>query len=144
MDWQETLVIDAGCDAPEICESDGQVYLAGCCAAAGQGKPGPDGKRPFDVLNTFSHPEILLARWGTTGLYLLTRDRVELLVTLPPGGDAAYPGLVSPEPGKLVMSTYSDVAYISGQVRSMHFPKYQYKQTDCDIYIAEIEVGQAE
>ena len=98
---------------------------------------------PFDVLNTFHHPTLPgPARWGTTGLYRLQRDRAELLVTLPPGADAAYPGLVSVESGKLVMSTYSDVAYISGQIRPMHFPEFEYKQTDSDIYIAEIEVGQ--
>ena len=41
-----------------------------------------------------------------------------------------------------MLSTYSDVAYISGQVRPMNFPEYEYKRSECDIYIAEIEVGQ--
>ena len=140
--WEHDLVLHDGCDAPVMCDCAGQTYLAGRAAAAGHGKPGADGRMPFGAVNTFSHPSVPFARWGTTGLYLLDRDRAELLVTLPPAADAAYAGLISPEPGKLVLSTYSDVAYISGQVRPMHFPEYQYKRSDCDIYIAEIEVGQ--
>ena len=90
----------------------------------------------------FTHPAGLFVRWGTTGLYRLRRDQAELLVTLPPGADAAYPGLISVEPGKLILSYYSDVAYISGQSRPMHFPEYDYKRTESDIYIAEIDVGE--
>ena len=40
------------------------------------------------------------------------------------------------------MSYYSDVAYVSGEVRPMHFPEYRYKESESDIYIAEIEVGE--
>ena len=61
---------------------------------------------------------------------------------MPPSFDASYPGLVSLEPGKLVMSYYSDVAYASGEVRPRHFPEYRYKESESDIYIAEIEVGE--
>ena len=75
-------------------------------------------------------------------MYLLRRDNAQLLVTFPPGADAAYAGLISVEPGKLIMSYYSDVAYISGQVRPMHYPEFRYKRSECDIYIAEIEVGE--
>ena len=127
VDWQETLAIDSKCDAPSICESDGQVYVAGRCRA------------PH---NTFSHRESPFAHSGTTGLYRLRRDRADLLVMMPAGHDASYPGLVSLEPGKLVMSYYSEVAYGSGEVRPRYFPEFIYKQTDCDIYIAEIEVGE--
>ena len=126
-EWEKKMTLPDGCDAPVMCTSGNEVYLAGRCRA------------PY---NTFNHPTLPGVRWGTTGLYRLQRDRAELLVTLPPGADAAYPGLVSVESGKLVMSTYSDVAYISGQIRPMHFPEFDYKQTDSDIYIAEIEVGQ--
>ena len=145
VNWEETLVIHAGCDAPSICESGGEVYLAGRAAASSMGLPNPDGTKPFELQNTFSHPNHPngpRVRWGTTGLYRLRRDRADLLVTMPPGADAAYPGLVSLEPGKLIMSYYSDVAYISGQVRLRHFPEYRYKESECDIYIAEIEVGE--
>ena len=64
----------------------------------------------------------------TQGLKILARRR--------------NPGLVALAPGQLLMSYYSDVAYyISGQIRSRYFPEFRYKETDCDIYIAEIEVG---
>jgi hypothetical protein len=97
---------------------------------------------PFALQNTFSHRESPFIRSGTTGLYRLRRDRADLLVLLPPGYDASYPGLISLEPGKLTMSYYSDVAYVSGEVRPMHFPEYRYKESESDIYIAEIEVGE--
>ena len=140
-EWEETLQLPAGCDAPVMCESGGHVYLAGRCAGSGQGEPGPDGTMPFDLVNTFTHPEIPTVSSGTTGLYRLTRERADLLVLMPPAYDASYPGLVSLEPGKLIMSYYSDVAYASGQVPLKHFPEYRYKESECDIYIAEIEVG---
>ena len=131
--WEHDLVLHEGCDAPVMCACGDAVYLAGRCkSAASRG-----------LHNTFSHPQSPFSRWRTTGLYRLRPGQADLLVTLPPGADAAYAGLISPEPGKLVLSTYSDVAYISGQVRPMHFPEYQYKRSDCDIYIAQIEVGQA-
>ena len=130
--WELDLVLHEGCDAPVMCACGDAVYLAGRCAiAASRG-----------LHNTFSHPQSPFSRWGTTGLYRLRPGQADLLVTLPPGADAAYAGLVSLESGKLIMSTYSDVAYISGQVRPMNFPEYEYKRSECDIYIAEIEVGQ--
>ena len=124
-----------------MCESGGEVYLAGRASAASIGMPNSDRTKPFELQNTFSHPGGPQVRWGTTGLDRLRRNRAEFLVTMPPGADAAYPGLVSLETDKLIMLYYSDVAYISGQVRPRHFPEYRYKQWECDIYIAEIEVG---
>ena len=137
-EWHEGVVLPATCDAPAMCETNGEVYVAGRCSLW-QDKPARGGLKSF---NTFNHAETPFGRSGTTGLYLLRRDNAQLLVTLPPGGDAAYPGLISVEPGKLIMSTYSDVAYISGQVKPMHYPEYRYKRSECDIYIAEIEVGE--
>ena len=125
-----------------MCESGGQVYLAGRCANSRQGIPGADGTMPFALQNTFSHQEVAGVRFGTTGLYRLTRDRADLLVLMPPAYDASYPGLVSVEPGKLIMSYYSDVAYASGQVPLEHFPEFRTKESECDIYLAEIEVGE--
>ena len=137
-EWHEGVLLPAGCDAPVICETDDEVYLAGRCSMWQQ-EPDPGGAKTF---NTFNHAESPFARSGTTGLYLLRRDNAQLLVTFPPGADASYCGLVSVEPGKLIMSYYSDVAYISEQVRPMHYPEYRYKRSECDIYIAEIEVGE--
>ena len=141
-DWEKALDITAGCDAPVICESGGHVYLAGRCAGSNAGEPGPDGAMPFALQNSFSHRENPFSRSGTTGLYRLSRDRAELLVLMPPAFDASYPGLVSLEPGKLIMSYYSDVAYASGEVRPRHFPEFRYKESESDIYIAEIKVGE--
>ena len=130
--WAIDLLLPDGCDAPVMCTCGDDVYLAGRCAiAASRG-----------LHNTFSHHSSPFSKLGTTGLYRLRPGQADLLVTLPPGADAAYAGLVSLESGKLIMSTYSDVAYISGQVRPMNFPEYEYKRSECDIYIAEIEVGQ--
>ena len=112
------------CDAPVMCTANGKVYLAGRVEAPGEEAGSATGTGGS----------------GTTGLYHLTRGKAKLLLSLPPGGDAAYAGLVSPEPGKLVMSTYSDQAYFSDAVKPRHFPKYLYKRSDCDIYVAEIEL----
>ena len=54
--------------------------------------------------------------------------------------DAASANLVSPGPGKLVMSYYSDVAYWTGLVKPRHFAEFRYKASESDIYLAEIEV----
>ena len=129
---------------PYICKicPDGEIYLAGRCAGSGAGEPGPDGAMPFALQNAFSHRESPFIRSGTTGLYRLRRDRADLLLLLPPAYDTSYPGLVSLEPGQLIMSYYSDLAYVSGEVRPKHFPEYRYKESESDIYIAEIEVGE--
>ena len=78
---------------------------------------------------------------GTTGLYYLTKGKAELIRYFPQGGDASYPGLVSPEPGKLVISYYSDVAYWTGLVKPRHFAEFRYKSSESDIYLAELRVN---
>ena len=119
-EWSEVVDLGVRCDAPVVCTTNGKVYLAGRRATPGERPdvPGP----------------------GTTGLYELTRGKAKLLLSFPTGADAAYAGLVSPEPGKLVLSTYSDAAYLSGAVKLMHFPEYLYKRSECDIYVAEIDL----
>ena len=77
---------------------------------------------------------------GTTGLYHLTKGKAELIRHFPQGGEASYPGLVSPEPGKLALSFYSDVAYWTGLVKPKHFPQFRYKASESDICLAEIVV----
>jgi hypothetical protein len=141
-EWKETQRLPAGCDAPVMCESGGHVYLAGRCAHSAQGVPGADGSMPFALQNTFDHVERPGVRSGTTGLYRLTRDRADLLVLMPPAYDSSYPGLVSLEPGKLIMSYYSDVGYVSGEVPLKNFPEFRFKESECDIYVAEIDVGE--
>ena len=105
------------CDAPVMCETGGQVYLGGRC-------PVPN------------------SPCGTTGLYRMRpQGPAELILALPPAGDAAYQGLISLEPGKLIMSYYSDFAYWSGLIKPRHFDRFRFKMTDCDIFVAEIDVA---
>jgi hypothetical protein len=123
-DWQGGHEIGR-CDAPVMCEADGEVFLAGRIA-------GPQ----FAGVDAHTYPS------GTTGLYHLKRDAARPLIAMPVGGDASYAGLVCPEPGKLVMSYYSDVAYWSGILTPRSAAHYQYKASDCDIYTAEIEIAE--
>ena len=123
-DWQAGHEMGR-CDAPVMCEVDGEVFLAG--RIAGPRFAGIDGR---------TYPQ------GTTGLYHLTRTAARPLIAMPVGGDSSYAGLVSPGPGKLVMSYYSDVAYWTGILAPRSAAQYQYKASDCDIYIAEIEVAE--
>lgn len=118
--WSKIIDLGNRCDAPVMCTSGNTVYLAGRVEAPGD------------------PPGILGA--GTTGLYELTYGKTKLLLTFPPGADAAYAGLVSPKPGKLILSTYSDAAYSSDTIKPKHFSEYMYKKTESDIYIAEINI----
>ncbi len=70
---------------------------------------------------------------GNTGIFSVEKGKVEPLFALPSDGDAAYPGLISREWGKLIISYYSQHAYLSGVI-SGSTPRV------ADIYIAEIAV----
>ncbi len=120
--WQGGIKI-GWCSAPVMCESGGQVYVAG--------------RGPAKVV--INRNEIG-GKKGAPTLYRLSREGTEPLVSFPAGGDCSYPGLISPESGKLIMSFYSDVAYQSGQVKPKFHDEYGYKRTACDIYLAEISV----
>jgi len=71
---------------------------------------------------------------GNTGIFKFDRGEVKPLVALPTYGDAAYPGLISPKPGRLVISYYSQHAYLSGAVCG-RFPD------SADIYLAEVSIA---
>lgn len=111
------------CDAPALCEVDGEMFVAGRLEAP-----------------RFLGSELLAYPQGTTGLYHLTHDTARPLIAMPIGGDASYAGLISTGSGKLVMSYYSDVAYWTGVLPTQSTDQFQYKASDCDIYIAEIDV----
>jgi hypothetical protein len=68
---------------------------------------------------------------GNTGIFLAEREGVTPFLALPSDGDAAYPGLVSRQPGRLLISYYSQHAYLSGvlQGASPH---------SSDVYMAEV------
>ena len=114
--WEGNVDLGVRCDAPAICASGDQVYLAGRVAAEG-------------------NPH------GTTGVYRLERGRAQLVLSMPAGGDSSYPGLISLAPDRLAMSYYSDVAYWSGMAAPKHFEAYLRKRSECDIYLAEFRVS---
>ena len=141
-EWYHQHTMFSGCDAPVMCESDGEVYLSGRAAASYMGVPSEDGTRPHELQNAFVYHTIPFSRLGSTGIYRLRKERADLLLVLPAAGDASYAGLISREPGDLVISYYSDVAYASKQQRPEHFPEFIFKASECDIFLAEIEVGE--
>ena len=110
------------CDAPALCEADGEVFVAGRLRV------------PLFEGDLRLHPQ------GTTGVYHLTRDGAQPLLAFPVGGDSAYAGLITTGPGKLALAYFSDVAYWSGVLQPKSAAQYQYKATDCDIYLAEIDI----
>jgi len=97
---------------PVFCETGGRLYVAG--------------RRRTNTIWRMQ-----LTPSGNTGIFLVEREGVAPFFALPSDGDAAYPGLISREPGKLLISYYSQHAYLSGvlQGASPH---------SSDIYIAEI------
>ena len=111
-------------DAPAICASGDEVYLAG--------------RGPTRVVQK---PDEIGGKKGTTTLWRLKRGSMEELVSFPAGGDASYPGLTCQETGKLVVAFYSDFAYQTGAITPKYHPEYVYKRSANDIYLAEIEVA---
>jgi len=131
---------------PALCASAGQVYVAGR-------------RNPIAPWIPQHSPA------GNTGIFRLDRDGVEPVFALPSDGDAAYPGLVSLEPDRLIVSYYSQHAYLSGALEgerkdSPHLarwgvlrreepgqelpPGYElahYKSGPVDIFVAEIDVA---
>ena len=98
--------------APVICESQGKVFVAG--------------RRRTDA------PWIpQTTPLGNTGLFLVKRGAVEPILAFPSDGDAAYPGMVSPEAGRLIISYYSQHAYRSGVIQGI-------SPHASDVYVAEI------
>ena len=120
--WDEGVNLEVVCDAPVMCTTGGRTYMGGRTYASQA-----DGR--------------VCSPGGTTGLFHLTAGRAELIHMFPAGGDASYAGLTSQEPGKLVMSYYSDAAYCSGQVKPLYHDRYSYKRSASDIYIALLDVG---
>ena len=101
---------------------------------------------------------------GNTGIFRLDADGVTPVLALPSDGDAAYPGLLSVEPDKLIVSYYSQHAYLSGALEadrspSPHLERWgvlrreepgqvtprkelsHYKNGPADIYVAEIDLA---
>ena len=123
------------------------------CTRSGNRNVARDYARALDMYYVYGVEFIELPRfWGPGGgvrhrcehgnaiVSRFPLGNVELIRHFPTGGDASYPGLVSPEPGRLAISYYSDVAYWTGTVKPRHFSEWRYKSTECDIYLAELNV----
>ena len=82
---------------PALCESGGKVYVAGR----------RDPTAPWIPQHSPA---------GNTGIFQLDRDGLTPVFALPSDGDAAYPGLLSLEAGRLIVSYYSQHAYLSGAI----------------------------
>jgi hypothetical protein len=142
-DW-EIVDLEAMIHCPAMCESGGKVYVAGR----------RDTNTPWNPQD--SPP-------GNTAIFLLDRNGVTPVFALPSSGDAAYPGLISLEEDRLIISYYSQHAYLGGVIeadkRSLHHierwgairraappPDYPlelsyYKNGPADIYVAEIDLA---
>ena len=99
---------------PVFCQTEGKLYVAGRRRIDAPWKPQ-------------SSPA------GNTSIFIVKKGQVEPFLALPTYGDAAYPGLISPEPGQLVISYYSQHAYLSGAVCGR-------SPLSSDIYVARISV----
>jgi hypothetical protein len=96
---------------PILCETAGELYVAG--------------RRRTDA------PWIAQATpAGNTGIFRVKGRKVEPLLALPSDGDAAYPGLISMEPSKFLISYYSQHAYLGGVIG--------HNNDASDIYLAGI------
>ena len=129
---------------PALCESGGQVYVAGR----------RDSTAPWIPQHSPA---------GSTGIFRLDHNGVEPVLALPSDGDAAYPGLLSLEDDRLIVSYYSQHAYLSGAIEAekkrRHYierwaslrrevppPDYPnelsyFKSGPSDIFIAEIDLA---
>ena len=133
----ETLI-----HCPALCESGGKVYAAGR----------RDPTAPWIPQHSPA---------GNTGIFLLGRDGVTPVFALPSDGDAAYPGLLSLEADQLIISYYSQHAYLSGVVEGekRHLPHMErwgalrrdatppgyelshFKTGPADIFVPEVDLA---
>ena len=114
--WQASEDLGYWIHAPAICEVGDNVYVAG------------------------RHDLGRSDRTSTVGLFHLTRGKATLLRAFEPSQDSSYPGLVSPEPGKLVMSFYTNGPDWQGKRIPKYLPEYARKHSDADIFLAEFGV----
>ena len=99
---------------PVFCESNRQLYVAGRRQTDAPWRPQPTPA-------------------GNTGIFAVQKNKVEPVFALSSDGDAAYPGLISREPGRLIISYYSQHAYLSGVVKALApYPS--------DVFMAEIAI----
>lgn len=71
---------------------------------------------------------------GRTAIFRVDRGRAEIIIVLPSEGDTAYPGLLYREPKRLIVSYYSQHAYLGGVIEP-------YQPDRSDIYLAMIKLN---
>ena len=142
-EWS-SVDLEAMIHCPALCESGGNVYVAG--------------RRDPTVPWISQHSPA-----GNTGIFRLERNGLTPVVALPSDGDAAYPGLLSIEADRLIISYYSQHAYLSGVIQAekkrLHHiegwaarrretppPDYPhelsyFKSGPADIFVAEIDLA---
>ena len=112
--WDEGMNLGVWCHAPAFCSCDGEVYVAG------------------------RHD---LPEGATTGVFHITRSTATLIAAFDPAEDTSYSGLISPEPGKLIVSFYSDGPYAKKGAKLKFFGEYKRKYSQSDIFLAELDVS---
>ena len=114
---------------PVLCECDGVVYVAGrrTTATAWKTQPTPA---------------------GNTGIFILAEGKVDPFLALASEGDAAYPGLIRRRKNRLLISYYSQHAYLNGVIQADTYAQDFLQDTEdkgprmsgpADIFIAEID-----
>jgi hypothetical protein len=130
-DW-ERIDLKVLIGPPCFCESGGVLYVAG--------------RRD---MNEVWIPQSIPA--GSTAIYTVEYGKVTPFFAFPSYGDAGYPGLISQKPSNLLISYYSQHAYLSGVIDSVtpvpptipNAANSKYPELsagDDDIFIAEISV----
>ena len=144
--YKEWSCVDLGTmiHCPALCEVGGKVYVAGR----------RDPTTPWIAQHSPA---------GNTAIFQLDRQGLTPVLALPSDGDAAYPGLVSLEEDRLIISYYSQHAYVSGVIeaekrREHHMVRWgelrrqapppgyprelaHHKTGPADIFVAEIDLA---
>lgn len=129
-EWEQ-FDLKASIASPVICECDGKYYVAG--------RKDSEGYMPEPWLGR------QMSSAGSTTIHRLERGKVDPIFALPSDGDVWQPGMISTQPGQLIVSYNSQHAYMSGAVRSKLPVPFSYHRPeiylgDNDIYIAELDL----
>lgn len=111
-EW-ETWGIEETIQSPEIVEVGGRAFVAG---------------------RSFTQSPNGNGRVARTSLWRLGERDVEHVITVPSGGDTAYPGLIASDDGSILMSYYSKHT----EADTMDPPEHPFISGPAHIYLAKI------
>ena len=122
----ERFNLNTRLNSPCFCQSGDKLYVAGRRWMTG----------PWITQSTAA---------GNAGIWVVEKGKVTPLIALPSIGDHWQPGLISTEPGKLIISYNSQHAYIDGVLSSkvpvpVSGSRPGVYDGDSDIFLAEIAV----